>query len=92
MPETTGLVAWEGLKVGETYWVVWPHSLTPVKVSIRENQKEGFYDNGNVWWSVDDFTWDDAPMPMIYATCAGACDAMIQRLQKFMAEQGEGNG
>lgn len=104
MPEPTGLVAWEDLRVGETYWLFCRgHRLSdgwlPVKVTPDSIWDEGEssisidagMSEGRSWYWMDEISKTPDGKPMIYATCAQACDAMIERLQKFMAEQGEGN-
>lgn len=93
MPDPTGLVAWEAMRVGETYWGCVDIASLPLLLSLWDT------DLGNAeLCETDGTTWVEHELlvspegnPMIYATCADACRAMIQRLKDFMAEQGEGN-
>lgn len=91
MPETSPVpMAWEDLKVGETYWGVMEGAGLPVCLEITYTAPRSIEASGTKILN-GEFVWDDI-QPMIYATCREACEAMILRLEKFMAEHGEGNG
>jgi len=93
MPEPTDLVAWEDLRVGETYWGAYREYLEPTSILVGTIFGVGlFKDDDGLGYNPGDFYETPDGRPMIYATCADACRAMIARLEQFMAEQGGGNG
>ena len=102
MADTPGLVAWEDLKVGETYWGLvpgwrWlPTQYTFVEQLHGNLGDQVFKDVCGSWIDKDDFAdahgAPETTIPMIFATCADACDAMIERLQAFKEEQEANRG
>lgn len=93
MADPTGLVAWEDLRVGETYWATYREYLEPTSIFVSAIWDDGtFSEDQGYCYNPEDFHETPDGKPMIYATCVQACAAMILRLEQFMAEQGEGNG